>query len=80
MGANFTSLWLAIARQGAFDHAPHAAPRPGEIVAAMCGNTAKMAEILSDGIVTPDEVPAVMAIAASKASHASMIARMAVML
>ena len=77
LGADFTSLWLAVARQGAFDHAPHVPVRPGEIVATMAGHTAQMAEILADGVITVEEKPRVLAIVASKRAHVGVIARMA---
>lgn len=79
LGAEFTSLWLAIARQGAFGHAPHAAPRPGEIVATMAGHTATIAAILVDNVVTADERPTMLAISADIAAHTGVLARLAAM-
>ena len=79
LGAEFTSLWLAVARQGSFDHAPYVAPRPGEIVATMAGHTATIAAILVDGFVSDEERPMMLAISADKAAQAGVLARMAAM-
>lgn len=77
LGADFTSLWLGLARQGAFAVTIGDALPAGEIVAAMASDLAVVTGIVADGVITAEEEPLLIAVASRKPSTGGHLMRLA---
>ncbi len=77
LGPDFTSLWLALARQGAFTFSGADVPAAGEIIATMASDLAQVTGIFADNVVTPEEMPILVAVASRKPTTGGHLMRLA---
>lgn len=77
LGPDFTSLWLALARQGAFAFTGGDTIAPGEIIASMASDLAVVTGILVDGVITAEEKPLLIAVASRKPATGGDLMRLA---